>query len=120
MSERRIVKRKLEERKRGKTDWMKLQTQGDAEIHPAAGDDADAPLWTEEEMRSARLSLPNASPKIPISIRLDREVVEYFKRQGDGYQSRMSAVLLSYVRTHREPRAPRSTTRKRGGRKDAS
>jgi uncharacterized protein (DUF4415 family) len=35
-----------------------------------------------------------------LSIRYSREVVEYFKSTGDGWQSRMDEVLLKYVAQH--------------------
>jgi uncharacterized protein (DUF4415 family) len=36
-------------------------------------------------------------PKQPISLRVDTDVLEWFKTQGPRYQSRMNAVLRSYV-----------------------
>jgi len=33
-----------------------------------------------------------------LSVRLDNEVVDWFRAQGRGYQTRMNAVLLAYVR----------------------
>ena len=57
--------------------------------------------WTEAQLRSAELVLPGEGPKVPVSIRLDREVIEFFKRQGPGYQSRINAVLRAFVRTQR-------------------
>ena len=39
---------------------------------------------------------------MPISLRMDREVVEWFKAQGRRYQSRMNAVLKAYVQAHRK------------------
>lgn len=39
--------------------------------------------------------------KIPVSIRLDSEIVEWFKAQGPGYLSRMNAVLKAYVKAHK-------------------
>ena len=35
--------------------------------------------------------------KRAISIRVDEDVLEYFKKQGAGYQRRMNAVLRSYM-----------------------
>ena len=32
-----------------------------------------------------------------ITIRLDEDIVEYFKREGDGYQSRINDVLKTFV-----------------------
>jgi uncharacterized protein (DUF4415 family) len=36
-------------------------------------------------------------PKVPISLRVDRDVLEWFRNAGDRYQSRMNAVLRSYM-----------------------
>jgi uncharacterized protein (DUF4415 family) len=46
-------------------------------------------------------------PKLPITIRLDQDVVAWFKRGGPGYQSRINAVLRAYVEAHRERRERR-------------
>ena len=46
---------------------------------------------------------PGKKPrKILLSVRYSPEVIEYFKATGEGWQARMDAVLLDYVRTHRE------------------
>jgi uncharacterized protein (DUF4415 family) len=42
-----------------------------------------------------------ADTKQAISIRLDRDIVEFFKRTGPGYQTKINAVLRSYVRHER-------------------
>jgi uncharacterized protein (DUF4415 family) len=34
-----------------------------------------------------------------VSLRLDRDVLDWFKRQGKGYQTKINAVLRAYVRT---------------------
>ena len=40
--------------------------------------------------------------KQQITLRLDRDVIGWFKRSGKGYQSRMGAVLRSYVEAKRK------------------
>jgi len=40
------------------------------------------------------------STKQPVSIRLSPEVVEYFKAEGPGWQTRIDAVLREHVKTH--------------------
>ncbi len=40
-----------------------------------------------------------AEPKAQVTIRLDREVLDWFKSQGKGYQSRINAVLRAYKET---------------------
>jgi uncharacterized protein (DUF4415 family) len=36
-------------------------------------------------------------PKVPISLRVDRDVLEWFRETGPRYQSRMNAVLRAYM-----------------------
>jgi uncharacterized protein (DUF4415 family) len=71
----------------------------DADIEAAVRDDPDAaPLsidWSE-----AILVIP--PKKKAISIRVDEDVLDYFKREGAGYQRRMNAVLRSYVEQKRK------------------
>lgn len=44
---------------------------------------------------------PQKSPKkVPTTIRLSPEVMEYFRASGDGWQSRMDGVLREYVAQH--------------------
>jgi uncharacterized protein (DUF4415 family) len=78
----------------------------EAEVEAAARSDADSPPWTEEELRNAMLVMPEERGKVPISIRLDAEVLGYFREQGRGYQSRINAVLRAYVRSRREKYRP--------------
>ena len=49
----------------------------------------------------ARKSLPRNSRKAAISLRLDPEVLDWFKTQGPGYQTRMNAVLKAYMEASR-------------------
>jgi uncharacterized protein (DUF4415 family) len=41
----------------------------------------------------ARGRPPSDNPKQAVSLRLDRDVIEYFKRKGPGWQSRMNEAL---------------------------
>ena len=40
--------------------------------------------------------------KRPLSLRVDADVIDWFHRQGQGYQTRMNAALREYVERHRE------------------
>lgn len=101
MSGKRITRHAPGQRKQGKTNWKALHRLTDDRAEAAALADADNPPWSDEELRSAQLVWPAGEPKVPVSIRLDREVLDYFKAEGPGYQSRISAVLRSYVRSRR-------------------
>ena len=67
----------------------------DEEIEAAALADPDNPPATEEWLKNAKWVI--RQPKEAISIRIDADVLEWFRAQGDGYQSMMNAVLRSYV-----------------------
>jgi uncharacterized protein (DUF4415 family) len=41
--------------------------------------------------------------KKPLSLRIDADVIDWFQRQGQGYQTKMNAVLREYVERHRRP-----------------
>jgi uncharacterized protein (DUF4415 family) len=86
--------------RRGKTDWERLERTRDADVRKAAKSDPDAaPVASREWFLRARLSEP--PPKMPVSIRLDEDVVKWFRARGRGYQTRMNAVLRAYVEFHR-------------------
>ncbi len=41
------------------------------------------------------------SPKRQLTVRLDADMVDWFKQKGRGYQTRMNAVLRSYYEAHK-------------------
>lgn len=83
------MKRKSKKLK-SKTDWKRLFYGSDRDI-----DYSDIPATDEKFWAKAEIILPEN--KMPLSVRLDRDVVQWFKNQGPGYQTRMNAVLKSYV-----------------------
>jgi uncharacterized protein (DUF4415 family) len=87
--------------RRGRTDWAAVDALTDEEIETAVRNDPDAvPLdvdWSE-----AILVIP--PKKKAISIRLDEDVLDYFRKEGAGYQRRMNAVLRSFMQQKRKTR----------------
>ncbi|CAA7621355.1 conserved hypothetical protein [Magnetospirillum sp. LM-5] len=101
MSGKHITRRSLADIRQGRTDWSKVDARSDQEVeHDVAADPDAAPVLDAEWFANAQLVQPE--PKVPISIRLDREVLDWFKGQGTGYQSRINAVLQAYVKAHRK------------------
>lgn len=62
-------------------------------------DYSDTPELDEQFWREARLVMPTG--KKQLTVRFDEDVVEWFKSRGKGYQSRMNAVLRSYMEAQR-------------------
>jgi uncharacterized protein (DUF4415 family) len=101
MSAKNIVTRTQDSRRRGKTDWARVDALSDRKIEQAIRSDPDAaPLLDRKWFAKATLVMPER--KVPISLRIDREVVEWFKAHGARYQSRMNAVLKAYMQAHRK------------------
>lgn len=63
--------------------------------------DPDNPAWVEDMLGAPVLKRgrgPQAAPtKVLTSVRLDADILEFFKAQGAGYQSRINAVLRTAV-----------------------
>lgn len=62
-------------------------------------DYSDAPRLSDAAWMKAAEQLPHS--KKQITLRIDAEVLEFFKHTGARYQSRMNAVLRSYVDAHK-------------------
>ena len=71
-------------------------------------DYSDIPELDESFWESAEVVMPVSPEKKQISIKIDREVLDYFRKDGPGYQTRMNAVLRAYIRLQRKGRAGRS------------
>ena len=80
---------------RRQIDWSRFDAITDEEIEASVRDDPDAPPIVDDEwFATARLVLPR--PKEQISIRLDRDVLEHFRRY-PRYQTRINAILRAVM-----------------------
>ncbi len=69
-----------------------LAAMPDSEI-----DYSDIPKLDKRFWENAKLAMPSSKKKL--TLRLDEDVIEWFKNQGKGYQSHMNAILKAYVHT---------------------
>jgi uncharacterized protein (DUF4415 family) len=82
-------------KKQSKTDWNKVKALSDSEI-----DTSGIPALDQDFFKSAYLRMP--SKKASITVRLDSDVLDWFRKQGKGYQTRINAVLRTYMEGHHE------------------
>ncbi len=82
---------------RSRTDWAKLDARKDKDI-----DLAEIPEITPQMFARAvlRRGLKPSPPKAQVTLRVDRDVLEWYKRQGPGYQTRINALLRAYMEAH--------------------
>lgn len=77
------------------TDWERLHRINEAEIHAAVSDDPEVIPTDADFWESAEVVMPQRKPTI--TIRLDADVLAWLKNQGKGYQTRINAILRSYM-----------------------
>jgi uncharacterized protein (DUF4415 family) len=102
MSRGTTTRRSSATRRRGRTDWAKLDRQSDADIRRAVAADRDAaPIVDSAWFAAAKIEEPQKKERI--SIKLDSDVLAFFRSQGARYQTRINAVLRAFM-THRTGR----------------
>ena len=79
-------------KRKSKTDWERVKRMKDSEI-----DYSDISPLEKDFFKKAVLWPGN---KKQITLRLDPDVVDFFKKKGRGYQSMINAVLRKYVEAH--------------------
>ena len=87
--------------RKGKTDWARVDALTDEDIASAVANDPDA-VPIDIDWSDAVLVIP--ARKKAISIRVDEDVLDFFKKEGNGYQRRINAVLRSYMQQKAKPK----------------
>lgn len=101
MKSGRIVQYTIEELRamrdrEDRTDWDRLRAEEEAGIEPELDEEEIGIEWDW-----SKAVLVRAPAKKAVSVRLDQDVIDYFKADGPGYQTRMNAVLRSYMLARR-------------------
>ncbi|MCC6467622.1 MAG: BrnA antitoxin family protein [Alphaproteobacteria bacterium] len=86
------------------TDWDRFRRLTDADITKAISEDPDTFELTPEMWKHAKLVLPEK--KATITMTIDRDVLAFFKKGGRGYQTRINAVLRSFMDAQDRARKP--------------
>ena len=83
--------------RRSGTNWKRVNALKDDRI-----DFSDTPELTPEMFARAvvRRGLKPVPRKEQLTIRVDSDVLEWYKRQGPGYQTRINALLRAYMQEH--------------------
>ncbi|TDT43080.1 uncharacterized protein (DUF4415 family) [Halospina denitrificans] len=79
-----------------KTDWNRLAETEDRDI-----DTSDIPELDDSFFRDAELKVP---AKRAVTLRLDEDVLSWFKAQGKGYQTRINQLLRRYMENQQSRR----------------
>jgi len=84
-----------EKRKNSKTDYKRLDSMKDKDIDYSDIAELDDDFW-------AKAKLVEPQPKVKVTIRLDPQIIVWFKKRSDHYQTKINTVLRSYVAAKKE------------------
>ena len=93
----RYSREEIERMGPGQTDWERVRNMTDEEIEAAVASDPDA-VPVGLDWSDAELVIPK---KQPVSIRLDEDVLDFFKETGSRYQTRINEVLRTYMKAQK-------------------
>jgi uncharacterized protein (DUF4415 family) len=80
------------------TDYTRLDRMSDDDIAQAVAQDPDSPPL---DIDWARVQLIMPPRKVTVTIRLDQDLLDWFRAQGKGYQTRVNAVLRTFYEAKR-------------------
>jgi len=75
------------------TDYARLDAMTDDELEASIDFEDEG----EFDWSKAYPGLPPMEPKQQLTVRFDRDIVDWFKSQGSGYQTKMNAVLRNFM-----------------------
>ena len=80
--------------KKSQTNWERLKKMKDEDI-----DLSEIPELTPQQFAQAivRRGLQPVPKKLQLTLRIDRDVVDWFRKQGRGYQTQINALLRAYM-----------------------
>lgn len=93
---------------KGKTDWKKADSITDEELEEIVKNDPDDIYLTDEEFGKGEWiakgewvkQFNEPQKKEQITLRLDEEILEYFRKSGRGYQTRINNALRAFIKAH--------------------
>ncbi len=80
--------------KQSGTDWKRVDEMTDEEI-----DTSDIPPLDDNFFAKAKLRMPK---QVSVTMRLDADLMEWFRAQGEEYESLINSALRSYVESNKE------------------
>jgi uncharacterized protein (DUF4415 family) len=80
--------------RQSETDWKRVEDMADEEI-----DTSDIPPLDDSFFAKAKLRMPK---QVSVTMRLDADLLEWFRAQGEEYESLINTALRSYVEGNKE------------------
>ena len=79
------------------TDWDRVDKLGDKDTDFSDNPEVTAEMFAKTVLREG---LKPVARKIQVTLRVDEDVLTWFKKQGKGYQTRINSLLKAYKEAH--------------------
>ena len=83
--------------KQSETDWNRVDAMTDEEIDLTETPEVSPEMFARAVVRRGLKPVPR---KTQLTLRVDSDVLEWYKTQGAGYQTKINALLRAYMEAH--------------------
>jgi uncharacterized protein (DUF4415 family) len=84
-----------------RTNLKRVARLSDAAVRKAVAHDPDTFVPDEAWLSQAKLVKPR--PKKTVTLRIDPDILSWFRKRGPGYQTRINSVLRAFVQANASP-----------------
>ena len=84
--------------RKSRTDLKRLDAMKDEDIDFSENPEITPEMFARGIVRRGLKPIP---PKRQLTLRMDSDVIEWFKKQGRGYQTKINSLLRAYMEEHR-------------------
>jgi uncharacterized protein (DUF4415 family) len=83
--------------RKSETDWKRIAAMKDEDIDLSEIPEVTPEMFARGVLRRNFQPIP---PKKQLTLRIDSDVVEWYKKQGRGYQTKINSLLRAYMKEH--------------------
>jgi uncharacterized protein (DUF4415 family) len=84
--------------KKSQSDWARVKQMADAEIDLTETPELTPQMFAQAIVRQGLKPVPR---KRQLTLRLDQDVIAWFREQGRGYQTQINMLLRAYMEAHK-------------------
>jgi uncharacterized protein (DUF4415 family) len=88
--------------KKSQTDWKRLEAIKQSDIDLSENPELSPEMFARAIVRQG---LKPVTRKAQLTLRLDQDVLEWFRKQGRGYQTQINSLLRAYMEAHKRDAA---------------
>ncbi len=84
--------------KKSQTDWKRIKAMKDQDIDLSDNPELAPAMFARAIVRRGLKPVPR---KTQLTLRIDGDVLEWFRKQGRGYQTQINSLLRAYMEAHK-------------------